>query len=246
MKKRIFCVDINHGAEEFYLEEILNRGEKRIGGYVCFTNVHMLIEAYDDPAFATIVNEAAYALPDGFPIAKSLKHIHGINQKRITGMDMFPSLIDGCNKRKLKVAFIGSTNEVLSRLIEKIKLDYNNITITATISPPFGKAWNNSEYLTQIESTGTNIVFVALGCPKQEKWMHENFKLTNALMLGIGGALPTYAGEIPRAPKIMREVGLEWLFRFYKEPRRMFSRYFYTNSKFLWLFVFKKGKSFKF
>ena len=79
------------------------------------------------------------------------------------------------------------------------------------------------------------LIFVALGCPKQERWMHENFQNTTAMLFGIGGALPTYVGTISRAPEWMRRYGLEWFYRLYKEPRRMFKRYFYTNTKFLYL-----------
>lgn len=235
MKKRIICIEVNHGSEAAYFKRIkedIKAGEK---GYVCFSNVHMLIEAYDNSAFGKIVNSSRYTFPDGFPIARSFKLLWGIRQERIAGMDFLPNFLEVCDQHAFKVAFVGSTPEILGTVKEKIQFEFPAVEITAMISPPFGKKWNNEAYASQINAAATQVVFVALGCPKQEKWMYENTKSIEALLFGIGGALPTYAGTIQRAPNWMQNSGLEWIFRLYKEPRRMFRRYLYTNSKFLYL-----------
>lgn len=237
MKKRIISIDVNQGPRDRYFEKLHDDIRNRKSGYVCFSNVHMLIEAYDDPAFARVVNEARYAFPDGFPIAKSFRILHGQPQERIAGMDFFPDFLEHCNRNRYRVAILGSTDEILERAREKIEQELPEVVLTALISPPFGKPWDNPGYVERLKATATQVVFVALGCPKQEKWMHAHSDGLPALMFGIGGALPTYVGAVNRAPACMRDFGLEWLYRLYKEPRRMFKRYLYTNTKFLYLLL---------
>lgn len=245
MKKRIISIDVNCGTEEEYIEQLNNDVRNKTGGYVCFSNVHMLIEAVDNPNFATVVNDARYAFPDGFPIAKSFGLLHHQKQERIAGMDFLPTYLKVCARENFKVSFVGSTNEILDQLKQKIAEELGSVEITALISPPFGQQWDNEAYIEEINRLKTDVVFVALGCPKQEKWMNEHYRDINAMLFGIGGALPTYAGVIKKAPVWMSRIGLEWLYRLYKEPRRMFRRYLYTNTKFIYLLtreLFKSGK----
>lgn len=243
MKKRILIIDVNYGSREKYFKELVDSVVSKEYGYVCFSNVHMLIEAYDDPNFAIIVNNAKYAFADGVPIAKCFKYLYGLNQERISGMDFLPNFLEICNEKNFKVAFLGSTNEILNKVNSKIKKELPQIEVTALISPPFKEEWDNQRYIDEINNTETNFVFVALGCPKQEKWMFDNFNHINATLFGIGGALPTYVNEISRAPLWMQKNGLEWFYRLIKEPKRMFKRYLYTNCKFLFLLMAEKLKN---
>lgn len=235
MRHKIICIKVNAGSKSEFIRQFQEDIDQRRPRYVCFSNVHMLIEAYDNSEFARIVNESDYALPDGFPIAKSFQLLYGIKQKRIAGMDFLPVFLDYCNQNKYRVAFVGSTKEILEKTKQKITAELPGIFLTHLISPPFGSSWNNEDYVRRLNESGTQVVFVALGCPKQEKWMHSQKEAVNGIMFGIGGALPTYVGAIKRAPDWMIRMGLEWFYRLYKEPRRMFRRYFYTNTKFLYL-----------
>ncbi len=237
MKKRIISANINYGEINFYIDRIKDLIKRKEPSYVCFSNVHMIIEAYDDEGFCSVVNSATFALPDGIPIAKSLNILYNIKQKRIAGMDFIPLFLETCNSLKYKVTFIGSTEEVLNAVEQRICTEYKGIEITNLISPPFNEEWNNKDYIKKINSSKTDVVFVALGCPKQEKWMFENYKYINSTLFGIGGALPTFAGIVKRAPNWMQKLGLEWLYRLIQEPKRMAKRYFYTNSKFILLFI---------
>ncbi len=237
MKKRIISIDVNYGPRSGYFEKLDEDIRQGRRGYVCFSNVHMLIEAYDDAAFANVVNSAQYAFPDGFPIAKSFKILHGQSQERIAGMDFFPDFLEHCHRHHYRVAILGSTDEILAEARDKIRRELPGVVLTELISPPFGKPWENDAYIEALNASKTQVVFVAFGCPKQEKWMHEHSDRIGAMLFGIGGALPTYVGAVRRAPAFMRKYGLEWLYRLYKEPRRMFRRYFYTNTKFLYLLL---------
>ena len=235
MKKRIISLDINQGSKEYYENDIVNLIDSKQGGYACFSNVHMLIEAYDDEKFKNIVNNATYAFPDGMPIAKCFKFLHKINQPRIAGMDFLPDFLKICDKKKYTIAVVGSTVDVLNRFKLKLEKDHSGIIISTLISPPFGEEWDNESYIKQINEGNTDVVFVALGCPKQEKWMYYNHSKMKSVLFGIGGALPTYVGDVKRAPHIVQKYGFEWLYRLSQEPKRMARRYFYTNSKFLFL-----------
>lgn len=237
MKKNILGVLVNSGSEDEYIRMLLNDIESDKSGYVCFTNVHMLIEAHDNQEFKKVVNKANYAFPDGFPIAKSFRFLHSIKQERIAGMDFLPRFLAVCNTHKLRVAFIGSTDKILESTQKKICKVFPLITLTQLVSPPFGKKWDNEGYVKALNESKTQVVFVALGCPKQEIWMDTHTSRINAFMFGIGGALPTYVGEIERAPGFMSRFGFEWLYRLFKEPKRLFKRYFYTNTKFIYLLV---------
>ncbi len=228
---------VTHTSLEEATPVMLDLAKHHKPSYVCLVNAHMSIEAYDDPNFEKVVNNATIAFPDGAPIAKMMELLYKVKQKRIAGMDLFPYLLKKSDENNLNVAFIGSTNEVLDRIKNKVNSQFKNITISALISPPFRQKWDVQAYINTFNKTQTHIVFVALGCPLQEKWMFENSAKINALLIGVGGAFPTYVGVIKRAPKWMQNIGLEWLYRLLKEPKRMARRYFYTNSKFIYLSI---------
>lgn len=219
------------------LETILNWGKQHKSAYVCFANVHMTIEAVDHPEFADVVNAADMVCADGMPLAKGVQKLYGKKIDRIAGMDMLPDLIAASNKEKLSVFLYGSTEEVLSKIKAKISTNYPAVKLVGAVSPPFRKPTEQEELndISQINNSGANLVFVALGCPKQEKWMAKHSKKINAVLLGVGGAFPVFGEEQKRAPKWVRNNGLEWFYRLTQDPKRLFKRYFYTNSKFLFL-----------
>ena len=233
----ILNLQINNISQKESLQNVTELAKKREPSYVCFTNAHMTVEANKDKNMLNVVNTATLALPDGGPVAKAFKLIHGISQERIAGMDFFPLMLNECHINKLKVGLIGSTDDILEKIHTKIKKELPQIEITHKISPPFNKKWDNDVYIHSFNTSDTNIVFVALGCPVQEKWMFEHYKKINSVLLGVGGAFPVYAGQVSRAPEWMSNNSLEWLYRLIKEPKRMWKRYLYTNTIFLKLLI---------
>ncbi len=215
------------------LSRIIEWARNREPRFVCFANVHMAIEAYRHPDFAGQVNSASMVVADGVPLLGWLRSISRVRQERIAGMDAFPDLIRLAAHNGLKVYFFGTTVDLLERIRIKTNRLYPDLTIAGTFSPPFDKSLDEDSYVEQINASGADIVFVALGCPKQEKWMARNSHRIRAVLLGVGGAFPVYAGISKRAPKFMQRFGLEWLFRLLQEPRRLFTRYLVTNSVFL-------------
>jgi N-acetylglucosaminyldiphosphoundecaprenol N-acetyl-beta-D-mannosaminyltransferase len=218
--------------------KIIDLAKNNISAYVCFANVHMTIEAEDDLSFAEIVNNSTIVCADGMPLVKAIKFKYKKSIERVAGMDMMPTIIDLCEKEGLSVFFYGTTNEILLEIQKRITKENPSLKIAGMFSPPF-RQLNQIEkevHIELINKSGANVVFVALGCPKQERWMSENYHKTNSVMLGIGGAFPVYAKLQKRAPEWIRKISMEWLFRFIQDPKRLFKRYLYTNSKFIFLF----------
>ncbi len=230
------------------MEEILEKAVQRESSYACVANVHMLVEAYKDPAFATIVNQADFAFADGMPIAKSISYLHGYAQERVAGVEIIAYLLKESSKKNLKIAFYGGTQEIQNNTRAYVEKNYPELK--ALYKPhPFRELKPEEEgaLAKEFNEFGTQILFVATGCPRQEKWMAARKGTINACMIGIGGALTVVTGMKKNAPGWMRRNSLEWLFRLMLEPKRLFKRYAITNTTFLWLLgrelIFKKLSS---
>ena len=173
------------------------------------------------------------------PLVKTIKLKYKKNIDRIAGMDMMPSLINEAEQNKIKIFFYGTTPDILEKIVDKARKENPGIQIAGSFSPPFKKlsTKEKQEHIDLINQSGAGMVFVALGCPKQEKWMAENSNKINAVLLGVGGAFPVYVNMQKRAPAWIRNLSLEWLYRLAQDPKRLYKRYFYTNTKFLFLFA---------
>ena len=221
---------------------IIELAANHTSGYFCFANAHMTVEAHDDPSFARQVNDANMVCADGMPLVKANKILHGKRIERVAGMDMMPTILDLSEEKNLAVYFFGTTEDVLRAIELECAKKYPNLRIAGKISPPFRQLTplEKQQHIELINDSGAHVVMVALGCPKQEKWMAANSPSIKAVCLGVGGAFPVFAKMQSRAPKWMRDFSLEWLYRLSQDPKRLFKRYFYTNSKFLFLLAKQK------
>lgn len=242
MKKRIISLDITSIPYSEFIDKICYLAAEKISSYICVANVHMCIEAYDDPEFQEIVNSADMVTPDGMPLAKGIKWLYGIDQDRVAGMDLLPDLLAASELQGLKVYFYGGSEATQRATETYVKKKYPQLDAVGFYAPPFRALTEQEELqiISNINGVGSQIVFVALGCPKQEKWMASMKGKINACMIGIGGALPVLIGEQKRAPQWMQNLSLEWFYRFMQEPKRLFKRYAYTNSKFIFLLLKQK------
>lgn len=199
----------------------------------------MYIEAYRNSDFLEQINNADIVTPDGQPLVWMLKLLYGIKQDRVAGMDVLPDLLLRMEKENLPVYFYGGTQNMLDKTAEYIKQEYPNLKVAGLYSPPFRPltSTEESEIVQKINTAAPAIVFVFLGCPQQEKWVAKMKGKINSVMAAVGGALPVMIGMQKRAPVWMRKRGLEWLFRLYVEPMRLFKRYANTNSLFIWLMI---------
>jgi len=238
-KLKIVSLSVHHLGFNEGIELVTERALEKKPSYVCFANVHMVIEAYKNRSFLEMLSKADLVLADGKPIAIACKILHHKKQERICGMDFTPRILEKANEKKLSAFIYGSTTAVISSAREKIISSYPNIRFAGAISPPF-RQLTEEEIKNDIEKinlSGADLVFVALGCPKQEKWMAENSNKINSVLLGIGAALKVFAGLEKRAPAWMQNLSLEWFYRLIQQPGRLFKRYVYTNSYFLFLLV---------
>lgn len=230
---------ISSGTYLSFVDEILRLGAARQSSYVCVMNVHMLVEAHSDPVFAGVVDNADVVTPDGMPLVVGMNKLYKSKQQRVAGMDLMHSLLECAHENSQSVYFFGSTDEVLQAIITRSKKDYPGLMIAGSFSPPFRPltAVEEQDIVDDINQSNANLVFVALGCPKQEKWMAAMKGRVNAAMVGLGGAFPVFAGLQSRAPMWMQKNSLEWLYRLCQEPGRLWKRYFVTNSIFIALYL---------
>jgi N-acetylglucosaminyldiphosphoundecaprenol N-acetyl-beta-D-mannosaminyltransferase len=238
MKKRVlFNSRISTGFYGEFIREIFQLVKYKVPSYVCFANVHMVVEAQKDPSFQRVLNGANIAAPDGKPVAIAMKFVNKRDQDRVCGMDMMPDLLREAEARGKSVYFYGDTEEVLSTIIAKASKEFPNLNIRGCYSPPFRElsAAESDEMIARIKAAAPDLVFVSLGCPKQEMWMAKYRDKLGACLLGVGQAFRVYAGVEKRLPVWMRNLCLEWLFRLCLEPSRLWKRYLVTNTYFLLL-----------
>jgi exopolysaccharide biosynthesis WecB/TagA/CpsF family protein len=192
--------------------------------------------AKENKEYADILNGAAYTFPDGSPIAKLQRKSGLIGADRVAGPDfmehMFRDTMDG----SVTHFFYGSKQETLDALKENLEARYPGIVIKGLYSPPFRElsAEEDQETVDMINASGADIIWIGLGAPKQEKWMKAHEGRINGVMMGVGAGFDFHAGTIKRAPVWIQKVGLEWLYRLFQDPKRLFNRYFVTNIKFFW------------
>jgi N-acetylglucosaminyldiphosphoundecaprenol N-acetyl-beta-D-mannosaminyltransferase len=236
-RQQIINFEISTGKYSSFISDILALAKQRSSSNVCVANVHMFIEAYQDKNFINVVNDADIVTPDGRPLAWGLRLLHGIKQERVAGSDLLPDILEQMMMQGLSAYFYGGSEDLLERTGSYLKNAYPDLKIAGLHSPPFRQLSREEEQevVNTINNSGASVVFVVLGCPKQEKWMASMKGRINAVMIGIGGALPLLVGLYKRAPRWMQANGLEWVFRLFQEPRRLFKRYAVTNPLFLYL-----------
>jgi len=212
---------------------------KADGSYVCVSNVHMCIEAFDSPDFANVVNNADLVIPDGKPLSWAQKLLGHKEAEQVRGQDIMNALCQLSADKGLKLGFYGgSSNELLEKVERKLTASYPDIVIEYAFSPPFRPltAEEDTRVVSAINTAEVDILFVGIGCPKQERWMAEHKDKLSCVMLGVGAAYDFIAGEKKHAPRWVQKIGMEWFFRLCSEPKRLWRRYFSTNPRFIWHF----------
>lgn len=208
------------------------RAESR---YVCISNVHMVMEAFDSPEYRRVVNAADLVTPDGMPVVWALKGLGIRNASRVYGPDLTPVVCEAAERAGISVGFYGGSPQALERMIDSLTERFPKLRVAYRHSPPF-RALSADEILREneeIKASGARILFVGLGCPKQERWMAERRGQLNCVMLGVGAAFDFLSGEKAMAPDWIQSLGLEWVFRLVSEPRRLWKRYLINNPRYV-------------
>lgn len=221
--------------------EIVKSGQKN--KYVACTNPHSLVVARSDTYFSEALENADILLPDGIGIVLAAKILGFDLTERVAGSDLFLGLSEKANSNGgLRYFFLGSTQEVLDKMTERLNREFPNITICGALSPPFKSKFSDADdkqMIDAINQSRPDVLWVGMTAPKQEKWIYKNKdKLDVPLMGAIGAVFDFYAGTVKRSPEWACKMGLEWLPRLVREPRRLFRRNFISSPLFLWM-VFK-------
>jgi len=193
-------------------------------------NLDFLRIAENNMDFLHICNNSLWNLPDGSGVTLLLKFKYSQKVERITGNDLFPLLLDIADQQKYRVALIGSSEKVLTHTKDLISKKYPNVSNRLLcLSPPYNFEKNealNFKVVNEVTAFKPDIVFAALGCPRQELWLWENMEqFKSKINIGIGAVFDYYSGIKKRSPKIFRELYLEWLWRLLHEPGRLYKRY---------------------
>lgn len=221
---------LGFNVDSFTFEEAVNYALSH-SGQIITINPEMISNAQKLPEFAQIINSAELVVPDGIGVELGLK-ILGHKVHRIAGVELGKTLIVKFSEAGKSVALIGAKPEVIDKAVKNLNGEISNLNVVYSHDGYFS---DDNEVLTDVVKASPDLVLVALGSPKQEFFINDLKKmLPDATMIGLGGSFDVWAGVVERAPKIYQNLGLEWLYRTVKEPKR-FKRIFPT----LPLFVFK-------
>ncbi|MBC7796793.1 MAG: WecB/TagA/CpsF family glycosyltransferase [Pyrinomonadaceae bacterium] len=238
-RKRINVIglQVNVSDYESAIEDIAQMVAAKTGGYICLSNVHMVMESFDNPNFQSVVNNADMVFPDGKPLFWMQRLSGATEARQVRAPSLMPKLFEYAERNNLTIGFYGGKQSVLDAILTRLKLDFPRLNIRYAFSPPFRvlSDTEKAEIVAQINAANPDILFVGLGCPKQEFWMSEHKKSLNVVMLGVGTAFDFYAGNVAESPLWMQKIGLEWFFRLSQEPRRLWKRYLILNPRFVWL-----------
>lgn len=214
---------------------ILGWAKSHESRYVTICNAHVVVTASQDKDYADVIAGSDMATPDGAPVAWVLRKSGYRDQRRVCGPDLMWLLCRLCAEQDVSIYGYGSTDETLGRLRKRLAQAFPVLKVAGLESPPFRPLTEAEDEaaVARINSSGAGIVFVGLGCPKQERWMATHRGKVNAVMIGVGAAFDFHAGTVQRAPQWMQRAGLEWLHRLCSEPRRLWKRYLVTNTLFV-------------
>jgi len=212
--------------------------DKRHCSYLACANPHSVVEADNDPAFRRALTEADILVPDGAGIVLAAKLLGHPPIERLPGHDVFTGVMAGLSARgRGRVFFLGSTPAVLAKIRAQVAKDYPNLTVVGVYSPPFRAEFteeDNDAMISAINDSAPDVLWVGMTAPKQEKWLHANRdRLAVPFAGAIGAVFDFYAGTKQRSPEWAQKMGMEWLPRLMREPRRLWRRNFVSSPLFL-------------
>ncbi len=216
------------------------RGQATPGTYVVFRDAHGVVRAQRDAALRAAHEDALMVCADGWPVAAAGRLFGFRDAAQVAGIEALETLCRAGLTAGWRHYFLGGTPETLARLTRNLGLRMPGLRIVGSESPPFRVLTADERQATRarIRASGADIVWIGLGTPKQELWMHaEAPHLPGTIAMGVGAAFDVHAGDVARAPLWLRAIGLEWLYRVLREPRRLFARYAVTVPGFLFLLM---------
>jgi len=219
-----------HYAIDLIQQTVEENGKRR----VFFVNPDCFNKLTHDRDYRIVLNRAETIFPDGIGINIACKIMNQQLRENVNGTDMFPFICEMASQKGMSLYFLGAKPGVVDALVDNLKGLYPALHIAGYHHGYFDKEKESEEIVERINASSADILFVAFGAPYQEKWIDYWYDQINTkVLLGVGGLFDFYSGRITRSPRWMREIGLEWLYRLYQEPGRMWRRYIIGNPLFL-------------
>jgi exopolysaccharide biosynthesis WecB/TagA/CpsF family protein len=236
-KHSILGVNVHAVDYEYAVAKIIAAAAQKQPCAVSALAVHGVMTGFLDPVHLRRLNGLDLVVPDGQPVRMALRLLHG--QKlpdRVYGPNLTLKVAEAMAEKGLKVYLYGSKPEVLDNLILNLQRRFPQLEIAGAEPSKFRKLTETErlEVANRIKSSGADVVFLGLGCPRQEVWAYEYRDLLNLPILAVGAAFDFYAGNLPQAPKILQDISLEWLYRLIQEPKRLWQRYLILNPIYVW------------
>ena len=236
-KHSVLGININAVDYEFAVSTIIDAAKKRRPCAVSALAVHGVMTGFLDRIHARRLNGLDLVVPDGQPVRWAIAWLYGKKlPDRVYGPNLTLKVAEASAREDLKLYLYGSKRETLERFARNLQRQYPRLIIVGMEESKFRKLseLERRELVQRIEHSGANIVFLGLGCPRQETWAYEYRNLLNIPILAVGAAFDFHAGTLPQAPLWMQNVGLEWLFRLIQEPKRLWQRYAILNPLYVW------------
>ncbi len=235
-KNEIFGVSVSSITRKQTVDAVIEAARNPAPFNVAFMPVHSLMVAVKDQEYRKIISQFDIVAPDGQPVRWALNRFQNAQlEDRVYGPDTMFDICAEAEINQLSLYLYGSSPEVLTKLQANLLSQFPNLKIIDAVSPPYGESPESEilEDITAINQSGAHILFVGLGCPKQELFSGKYKEQIQMPTLCVGAAFDFHAGTLAQAPSWMQKRGLEWLYRLIKEPRRLFKRYFLYNSSFI-------------
>jgi len=222
---------------EAVVARVIAAAEARFPLAVTALAVHGVMTGHDDAVHRGRLNAFDIVTPDGQPVRWALRWLHGVSlPERVYGPTLTKHVLSAAQAKSLPVYFYGSDESTVRSLVANLEEEFPHLVVAGYEPSRFRRLSleERQEMLGRIRLSGARIVFVGLGCPRQEVWVFENVGELGVPVISVGAAFDFHAGGLPQAPKFFQDNGLEWLFRFAHEPARLWRRYLILNPRFLW------------
>jgi N-acetylglucosaminyldiphosphoundecaprenol N-acetyl-beta-D-mannosaminyltransferase len=236
-KHSILGVNVHAVDYEYAVAQIVSAAQKKQPFAVSALAVHGVMTGFMDPVHLRRLNGLDLVVPDGQPVRIALGLLHQkMLADRVAGLNLTLKVAEAFAEQGLKLYLYGSKQEVLDLLIPNLQKSFPNLIIAGSEPSKFRKLTESErlEVAARIKASGADAVFLGLGCPRQEVWAYEYRDLVDMPILAIGAAFDFFAGNLSRAPKILQDVSLEWLYRLIQEPKRLWRRYLILNPIYVW------------
>jgi N-acetylglucosaminyldiphosphoundecaprenol N-acetyl-beta-D-mannosaminyltransferase len=232
--RNVLGVRVDATSYEDASRRVLQLAREGRSAYVCVAAVHLVMEAFDSEPLRRVVNGAELVTPDGVPLVWALRGLGTKGASQVRGTDLMTHVVARAARENVPIGLYGGTPQSLEELVQVLRARHPGIQVVSRIAPPFRPLTPEEDEAIseELADSGASIVFVGIGCPKQEKWMVAHQGRVPAVMLGVGAAFDFHTGRVRQAPRWMQTAGLEWAFRFVMEPRRLWKRYVKHNPRF--------------